>query len=193
MFAICNQTFRTWSEYWCWQYICTVDMISVFQTTVDGALNETLPWSTMITALITWCPVIPKYGTGSKKGIRITNINHLFILFYPTISTTIKFKFCTFSQRSLPVKFLGHSPELNFSDQTEYHIFKNIFNRRLDVFNTIFVLNHMFPGNSEGTRIIVGSIWTWDMIYIRLCRDSNSQPVPSQVRADSTRPQQAGP
>ena len=49
-----------------------------------------------------------------------------------------------------------------------------------------FVSSHMYPENPEGTRVILGSMNMW---YIRHCQESNSQPVLSQVRADSTRPQ----
>ena len=54
--------------------------------------------------------------------------------------------------------------------------------------NTIFVSSHMYPENPEETQVIVGSM-NLVYIYIRHCQESNSQPVPSQAGADTTRPQ----
>ena len=47
-------------------------------------------------------------------------------------------------------------------------------------FNTIFVSSHMYPSNLRLKE---------HGIYIRHCQESNSQPVPSQAGADTTRPQ----
>ena len=56
--------------------------------------------------------------------------------------------------------------------------------------NTIFVSSHMYTGNPEETQVIIGSMnMGYDIAYIRHCQESNSQPVPSQVYVDSTRPQ----
>ena len=53
--------------------------------------------------------------------------------------------------------------------------------------NTFFVSSHMYPENSEGTQVIVGSM---NMGFIlHYCQESNSQSVPSQAGADTTRPQ----
>ena len=56
----------------------------------------------------------------------------------------------------------------------------------LVIFNTI-VSSHMYPENPEGgTQLFVGSK---NMGYISdTAKESNSQPVPSQVQADPTRP-----
>ena len=48
----------------------------------------------------------------------------------------------------------------------------------------LLIFLSMYPENPERTRVIVS--WTWDMIYSRHCQESNSQPGPSQVCADST-------
>ena len=53
----------------------------------------------------------------------------------------------------------------------------------------MFVASHMYPANPEEIKVIVGSMNMGYKIYIRHCQEPNSQPVPSQVRADSTRPQ----
>ena len=58
-------------------------------------------------------------------------------------------------------------------------------------FNTIFVPSHMYyvarePRRDPSNRRLYMNM---GMIYIRHCQESNSQPVPSQVRADSTRAQ----
>ena len=53
-------------------------------------------------------------------------------------------------------------------------------------FNTVFVSSHMYPGTQRdpsNRRLYEHGI------CIRHCQDSNSQPVPSQVRAGSPRPQ----
>ena len=47
----------------------------------------------------------------------------------------------------------------------------------------------MFPENPEETRVIVGSTNMRYLICIWHCQDSNSQSLPSQVHADSSRPQ----
>ena len=41
----------------------------------------------------------------------------------------------------------------------------------------------------RGIKYLYFTSWTWDMIFIRHWQDSNSEPVPSQVRAKFTRPQ----
>ena len=53
-------------------------------------------------------------------------------------------------------------------------------------FNAIFVSSHMYPENPKGTQVIVGSV---NIGYISDTAKSNSQPVPSQAGADTTRPQ----
>ena len=40
----------------------------------------------------------------------------------------------------------------------------------------------------RGTLVIVGSLWTWDIIYIRHCHYSNSRTVSFHARADSPTP-----
>ena len=63
------------------------------------------------------------------------------------------------------------------------------FNHNGCFFDKIFVSSRRHPENPEETRVIVGSIYEHG-ICIRHCRESYySQPVPSQVRADPTRPQ----
>ena len=48
----------------------------------------------------------------------------------------------------------------------------------------------MYPENPEGTQVIVGSMNNVEHgIYILHCHESNSEPVPSKVGADPTRPQ----
>ena len=55
------------------------------------------------------------------------------------------------------------------------------------VFNTIFVSSHYVPGEPQRD---LSNRWLYEhRICIHQCQDSNSQPVPSQMRADSTRPQ----
>ena len=44
----------------------------------------------------------------------------------------------------------------------------------------------MYQENPEGAQVIVGSMNMG--VYIRHCQKSNSQPVPSQAGADTTRP-----
>ena len=46
----------------------------------------------------------------------------------------------------------------------------------------------MYPDNPEETQGIIGSM-NMGYNYIRHCQESNSQPVPSQAGADTTRPQ----
>ena len=55
-------------------------------------------------------------------------------------------------------------------------------------FNAIFVSIHMCPENPEGTQVILGSI---NMGYVSdtARNQTDIEPVPSQVRADPTRPQ----
>ena len=53
-------------------------------------------------------------------------------------------------------------------------------------FNTIFVSSHMYP---ETRRYPSNRRLNEHGIYIRHCQESNSQPVPSQAGADTTRPQ----
>ena len=53
--------------------------------------------------------------------------------------------------------------------------------------DTILLSSHMYPENPKGTQVIIS--FNEHGKYIRHCRESNSQPVPSQVGADPTRPQ----
>ena len=43
----------------------------------------------------------------------------------------------------------------------------------------------MYPENPERTQVIVGSM-NMGYTYTRNCKESNSQPVPSQAGADTT-------
>ena len=55
-------------------------------------------------------------------------------------------------------------------------------------FNKILVSSYMYPENPGGTQVTVGSM-NMDMVYnyIRHCQESNSQPVPFQAGADTTK------
>ena len=65
----------------------------------------------------------------------------------------------------------------------------NHCNMVLWFFQHNFVKPYVYPENPEETQVIVGSMNMGLSDYIRHCQASNSQPVPSQAGADTTRPQ----
>ena len=70
---------------------------------------------------------------------------------------------------------------------------EEVWRRQQDIFYLTFQHNFWIkpyvprePQRVPSNRM---ALWTWNTIYIRHCQESNSHPLPSQVHADSTRPQ----
>ena len=109
------------------------------------------------------------------------------------------------NQRNRIDSLLRQSKSMDFTLRTETHlmnftirhcraaeelleIYKIIQTMYVTFFNTIFVSSHRYvprePRRNQSNRRL-----NEHGIYIRHCQESNSQPVPSQVQADPTRPQ----